>query len=94
MNLPLTNNPSETFSINIFDTVYNIRQLWNTLGFWTIDISDVDNNPLAYGVKIVAKTKLLRQYPHIRFELESTTESDPARNNLDEFILTVTDKDA
>jgi len=93
MRLPLTNNPSETFSIEIFESVYLFKQLWNTLGFWTISISDVDNNPLVYGVKIVALTSLLRQYPNIRFNLLSTTAADPGRNDLAEFILEVIDKD-
>ena len=93
MKIPFTNNPSETLSVSMFGTLYQLRQLWNTIGFWALDIADADGNPLASGIKLVAKTKLLRQYVHIPFELESTTESDPTRNNLSEFVLGVSLKD-
>ena len=92
MNLPLTNNPSETFRVEILGVVYQFRQIWNTVGFWALDILDVDGNPLAYGVRIVAKTELLRQYSHLPFELESITELDPTIDNFSEFLLAVSDK--
>ncbi len=92
MNLPLTNNPEETFRVSIFDTVYNFRQLWNTLGFWTIDISDSDGNILVYGIKIITQENILRQYAQIPFSLESTAELDPGRNDLEEFLLVVTER--
>lgn len=92
MNLPLTDSPAESFSIELFGVVYRMQQMWNTNGFWTLNIADVEGNPIVDGVKLVAKTKLLRQYPSIPFELESTTETDPTRNNLSEFILVVTEK--
>ena len=92
-NLPFTINPEETFSLSINDTLYNFRQLWNTYGFWTLDIADSTGASLAYGVKIVTGIKLLQQYPKIPFELESVAVSDPTRNDLDEFILEVTLKD-
>jgi len=90
--LPLTNNPEETFSASIFGTLYNFRQLWNTLGFWTIDILDENNNPLIYGVKILAKTSLLSQHTHIPFDLISNDEEDPERDTLDAFTLEVVDR--
>lgn len=89
MKIPFTDNPSETFSISMFGILYQMHQLWNTVGFWTLDIADADGNPLASGVKLVARTKLLRQYVHIPFELGSITELDPTRNNLSEFVLEV-----
>ena len=92
MKIPFTNNPSETFTIEIYGIVYQIRQLWNTIGFWTIDIGEVDGTCLVAGVKIVAKTRLLEQYPELPFELESTTETDPGRDDLSEFVLVVTEK--
>ena len=91
--LPLTNNPEESFNITISGTVYNIRQLWNTLGFWTIDILDENGDPLAYGVKLVTKTELTFQHPSVPFNLRSDADEDPSRDSLDSFNLVVTDKD-
>lgn len=91
--LPLTNNPEELFNTTIFDIVYSMRQLWNTLGFWTIDIRDSSNDALLLGVKLVTKTNLLSQHPHIPFDLRSESVDDPSRNNLDTFNLSVVEKD-
>ena len=93
MNIPLTNNPEESFNFSIFGIVYGFRQLWNQNGFWTLDISDQDGGILVYGVKIITKEFLLRQYPQITFDLLSDNESDPVRNNLSDFILGVSLKD-
>lgn len=90
--LPLTNNAEESFNITILDVVYNIRQLWNTLGFWTIDVLDEDGAAVVLGVKIVTKTNILAQYPEVPFDLRSEADLDPARDNLDEFNLAVTEK--
>jgi hypothetical protein len=92
--LPLTNNPEELFSVSILETVYNFRQLWNTnYEFWTLDILEADDNPLVYGVKLVTGSYLLEQYPQIPFDLISEADDDPSRDNLDEFILEVFDKE-
>ena len=91
--LPLTNNPEENFSISIFDNLYQFKQLWNEYGFWTLDIKDADGTVLVYGVKIIAQEFLLRQYPHIDFDLYSAAVSDPIRTNLDSFNLGVYSKD-
>ncbi len=56
MILPLTNNPSETFSFNINDTIYKFKQMWNSQGFWTLDILDINDNAFINGVKLVTKT--------------------------------------
>ncbi len=93
MYLPLTDNPEENFRATIDDDIYNFKQLWNTLGFWTLDISDADNNIIVYGVKLITKENLLKQYPQIRFDLISNAETDPGRNDLSIFNLEVTDKD-
>lgn len=93
MYLPLTNNPEETFNVSIFDIVYSFRQLWNTLGFWILDINDNDGNKLVYGIKIITGEFLLRQYPGIPFDLKSIQSLDPTRNNLNEFLLEVTEKE-
>jgi len=90
--LPLTNNPEESFNVSIFDIVYGFRQLWNEIGFWTLDIKDADGNILVYGVKLITQEYLLRQYPQIPFDLRSENETDPGRLDLESFLLEVTDK--
>lgn len=90
--LPLTNNPEEKFSSTIEDNLYNFRQLWNTKGFWTLDIKNADDNILILGVKLVTKLNLLSLYPQVSFELYSDNENDPTRNNLDSFLLQVLEK--
>ena len=92
--LPFTLNPDETFQITIFGNLYNMRQLWNTLGFWTLDIRDENGEELTLGVKLVTGLSLLKQYPHIRFDIKSESVlSDPTRSDLDTFVFEVTDKD-
>jgi hypothetical protein len=93
--LPLTLNPAETFQIEIFKKLYNMRQLWNERGqYWTLDINDEDNNPLVLGVKLVTGTTLLKQHPSIRFDIKSDSlKTDPTRNDLDTFVFNVINKD-
>jgi hypothetical protein len=93
MYLPLVNNPEEKFNISINEIVYSFKQLWNTNGFWTLDITDPDGVVLVYGVKLVTQLYLLIQYPHIPFDLYSSNELDPDRNSLNEFLLDVSIKD-
>lgn len=93
MFLPLTNNPEESFTTPIFGATYNFRQLWNVNGFWTIDIMDAQMVVLVYGVKIVTKHLLLEKYPQIRFDLFSDADSDPGRNDLESFLIEVSNKD-
>ncbi len=91
--LPLTTNPEESFSITIFDNLYYMRQLWNTYSqFWTLDIADANHDSLVYGVRIVTQWYVLKQYPHIPFDLFSSNTSEPTRDNLDEFYLEVSEK--
>lgn len=92
MYLPLTNNPEETFNASVDNLVYSFKQLWNTIGFWTLDITDPDGVVLVYGVKIVTKERILQQYADIPFDLLSANDEDPSRHTLDEFLLEVVDK--
>lgn len=92
MYLPLTNNPEENFNVSISDVIYIFRQLWNEIGFWTLDIKDADGNILVYGIKIITQEYLLRQYPQIPFDLKSENETDPGRQNLESFLLEVNNK--
>ena len=91
--LPLTTNPEETFSVSIFDIVYNFRQLWNVnYSFWTLDILNADGTPIVYGVKLITQEYLLMQYPQVPFDLKSEVDDDPTRDNLNEFFLEVLEK--
>lgn len=90
--LPLTNNPAEIFNITVLETVYIMRQIWNTLGFWALDIRDVDNNSLVLAVKLVTKTNVLAQYANLPFDLRSEILTDPGRFDLEEFNLEVLEK--
>jgi len=89
MILPLTNNPSESFNFKINEIIYKFKQKWNTQGFWTVDILDIDGVPFIYAVKIVTKENLLKAFPNIPFDLRSKKEDDPTRDNLDEFELEI-----
>lgn len=89
MILPLTNSPSESFSFNIDGVIYKFKQKWNTEGFWTIDVMDIDGEPFVYGVKLVTKTNLLVMHSSIPFDLRSERTNDPTRNNLDQFELEI-----
>lgn len=93
MFIPLTNNPEEIFNISIFGEIYNLRQLWNPLGFWTLDIKDSAGVAIVLGVKIITKLNLLQQYPQIAFDLISSSETDPGRQDLESFKLEVIIKD-
>ena len=93
MILPLSNNPAETFTFNINDVIYKFEQKWNTLGFWTISILDINDNELILGVKLVTRENLLFMHPSIPFDLRSERDTDPTRDNLSEFALEIIVKD-
>lgn len=93
MILPLTNNPSESFSFSINGTIYKFRQIWNTQGFWTLDILDINDNAFIFGVKLVTKTNLLFMHPSIPFDLRSGRDNDPLRDTLNQFELEILEKD-
>ncbi len=93
MTLPLTNNPSETFSFNINGEIFKFKQLWNAMGFWTINISDANDTAIISGLKLITRENLLAMHPSITFDLRSERESDPTRNDLDQFELLILEKD-
>jgi len=90
--LPLTLNPEENFSTIIDGVNYDIKQLWNTIGFWTLDISDSDGNMLVAGAKIAAGIFMLQQYPQVSFDLIIDGIIDPDRDNLASLIVEVWSK--
>lgn len=89
---PTTDNPEENFNIILLDEIYNIRQLWNTLGFWTLDITDKDGIILVYGAKIVSGIFFLKQYPNIPWDLYINETTDPTRFTLGSTVIEVYSK--
>jgi hypothetical protein len=89
MILPFTNNPAEVFNFNINGIIYKFAQKWNTLGFWTLDILDVDGIPFIHGLKLVVGTDLLANFENLPFGLKSTNLTDPSRDTLSTFNLEV-----
>ena len=92
MILPLTNSPSESFTFKVNENIYKFKSKWNTQGFWTLDIFDIDGNVLVYAVKIVANENLLNAFTNIPFDLISEKEYDPARHDLDKFDLQIIER--
>ena len=93
MLLSLMSNAEEEFNSIIFEKLYKLRQLWNTVGeFWTLDILDEAGNVLVLGVKIIAGELLLQQYPHIPFDLKSENSFDPVYDDLANVNLEVINK--
>ncbi len=78
---PTSANPDEIFTIVILDIVYNVRQLYNTLGFWTLSFSDADEVEIVLGVKVVPGAYLLAQYPELRFDLKLTKDDEVTRDS-------------
>jgi len=91
--LKLSSSPEEAIKVVIDEVVYDFRQLWNTLGFWTVDILTDDNTvPLVYGVKLVSGSFLLQQYVDIPFDIKIDSEVDPTRSNIENYILEIYSK--
>ncbi len=89
---PTTNNPEETFNIILLTEIFSIRQLWNTLGFWTLSITDKDGILLVAGVKIVSGIFLLDQYPSVPWNLKIDSNADPTRFDLETTVIEVYSK--
>lgn len=87
--IKLSKSPEETITTVIEDTVYNLRQLWNTIGFWTIDILTKDGIPLVTGIKIISGLFILKQYANIPFDLKINSTVDPSRFDIEDHILEV-----
>ena len=89
----LRESPEDNFSMTVDDVFYNFRQLWNTNGFWTIDIFDSDNVIIISGIRLVAGIYLLNQYPALRFNILIDTDTDPTYENLELYPLKFYTKD-
>lgn len=90
--IKLSSSPEETITTVIEDTVYNIRQLWNTLGFWTIDVLTEDSITLVTGIKLISGLFLLEQYTNIHFDIKIDSVVDPTRFNIEDYVLEVYSK--
>jgi len=91
--LKLSSSPEEVIKVVIDEVVYDFRQLWNTLGFWTIDILTDDNTvPLVYGIKLVSGSFLLQQYVDIPFDVKIDSTVDPTRTTIENYILEIYSK--
>lgn len=85
----LSNSAEEEFNIVIDENIYILRQLRNTLGFWTLSVSDQDGNPLVYSVKLVAGSFVFEPYANVPFDLFVPGTIDPTRDNLDQFEMEI-----
>ncbi|HEY8355732.1 MAG TPA: hypothetical protein VIK69_12050 [Methylophilaceae bacterium] len=78
--IPLTPTP-QRFTIGLDGVDYIIHLNYRNVdeGGWTIDIHDIDDNPIVNGIPLVTGTNLLGQYRHLGFTggLWVQTASDP-----------------
>ena len=65
--IPLQNY-AQQFTISLAGVTYTLRTYWNNqISGWVIDISDVDNNPIACGIPLVTGTDLLGQLKYLEW---------------------------
>lgn len=61
--IPLTSDPSQTFSIELAGDIYQFRVIYNQrYGTWSFDLSDVDDVLLVAGIPLLIGSDLLSQY--------------------------------
>jgi hypothetical protein len=80
LEIPTTNQP-QSISISLAGVTYNLLIRWNDANqSWVIDISDVNNNPIATGLAMVTADDLLEQLGYLNFggKLISQTDNDPS----------------
>jgi hypothetical protein len=60
--IPLTNDPAQTFTIAIEDVIYSLRVSFNTrAGYWTADFS-TSGTPLIMGIPLLGGVDIVQQY--------------------------------
>lgn len=84
--IPLTSNPSQTFSMTLGGVNYNFRVIYNTrLKIWSMDLS-AGNTRLADGVALVQGIDILSPYNLALKNLyvlnTSASGADATANNL------------
>ena len=89
--IPLTNDPAQSFSIDLNDVLYDVGVTYNTrAAIWMLDL--VSDDDALYGVALVSGVNLLQQHPFaldslFLINLSDSTE-DPAADDLaDAFAL-------
>ena len=80
--LTLSNSPNERFAVTVNDVLYNCTQLWNTIGFWSLNIYDSDNIAMVTGVNMVSGIFILKQFPNVPFDFFIDAEIDPDRDTF------------
>lgn len=90
--MTFNNSPEEEFNMVLLDSIYTFRQLWNTIGFWTLDIRDENGDALVLGARIISGSFFLEQFPSIPFDLYNDTGVDPTRDGISDFILEIYSK--
>ncbi len=90
--LTFNDSPEESFNLVILDTIYIFSQRWNTIGFWTLDVSDESGGPLVLGARIVSGTFIFAQFPGVPFDLYIDSQIDPSREGIADYILGVYSK--
>ena len=92
--ITFTSSPDQTFSATIDGELYTFQAVYNgNYDFWSLYISQNDD-VLAAGIKMVTKSPLTEQYPNIPFDLQSDYSEDANGDNIEEFMLEVTSKNA
>ena len=87
LQIPLSNS-SEAFSVSLGGAYYNLATRWNAqINYWTLDISDANNNPIVLGIPMVAGRNLLEPYQTLGFNFAlyvmcDGTQNDPAFTTL------------
>jgi len=76
------NMPENFFSLVVNGKLYNFRQLWNPIGFWTLSIMDANKKNVVDGVKLISGIYIFAQYPEIDFDMIFNYKNDPERDTL------------
>lgn len=92
-----SDSPSFVETVSIGDTTYRLAFSWNEReGFWYMDISTDDDDPILLGLKLVANWELMRRFADERLPDgqilvldQSGRDEDPGRNDLGDRVILV-----
>lgn len=86
--IPLSSTP-QTFQISLVGVTYTLTTQWNTFNnAWTLDIADINSNPIISGIPLITGVDLLAQYEYLGIggSLQAQTDNDtdavPTLDNL------------
>lgn len=75
--IPIQPGTAQKFSVQLSGVGYNFHLYWNDPAQnWVLDISDVDGNPIAFGIALVTGSNLLEQYNYLGFVGALIVQSD------------------